>query len=56
MRAKPIAVPAGKPPNRVVFALALLVRVGSGRHTRQKRLADKNRQDLAERVRESGEW
>jgi hypothetical protein len=56
MRAKPISVPGSKPRNRVVFALALLVRAGSGRHTQHKRLADKERKDLAERVRESGEW
>ena len=56
MNAKPIAVPGRKPRNRVVIALALLVRAGSGRHSPVKRPADKERKDLADRVRESGEW
>ncbi|MBQ0917008.1 hypothetical protein KBW71_00910 [Hydrogenophaga aromaticivorans] len=56
MRAKTIALPAIKPRNRVVIALALLARVGSGRHASVKRNSDKNRKDLADRVRECGEW
>jgi len=56
MRAKPIAMPVVKPRNRVVIALALLARVGSGRHSSVKRSSDKHRKDLADRVRECGEW
>lgn len=56
MRTQPIALPAAKPRNRVVIALALLARAGSGRHTQDKRRKDKARKDLADRVRELGEW
>jgi hypothetical protein len=56
MRAKPVAMPVVKPRNRVVIALALLARVGSGRHSSVKRSSAKNQKDLADRVRECGEW
>jgi hypothetical protein len=58
MRAKPIAMPVVKPRNRVVIALALLARVGSGRGrpSTVKRSSAKNHKDLADRVRECGEW
>lgn len=56
MRSKIAALPAIAPRNRVVLALTRLAKRGSGRHQPVKRPKDKDRMDLAERVRESGEW
>jgi hypothetical protein len=53
---KPISLPALKPRNPVLIALARSVRLGSGRHTSHKRTANKDRKELDERVRESGQW
>lgn len=55
MRRK-ISIPASKPRNRVVLALAPLALSSSGRHTRAKRQKDHDRKDLDQRVREVGEW
>lgn len=49
-------IPASKPRNRVVIALALLARIGSGRHATRKRQKARDQHDLAQRVREVGEW
>lgn len=56
MRSKTVALPATAPRNRVVLALARLARRGSGRHQAVKRQKERDRQDLADRVRETGEW
>jgi hypothetical protein len=56
MRSKILALPSVTPRNRVVLALARLARRGSGRHQPNKRQQDRDRQDLAVRVRECGEW
>lgn len=56
MRIKIVALPVAAPRNRVVLALTRLVRRGDGRHQSIKRQRDRDRQDLAARVRESGEW
>lgn len=55
MRRK-ISLPASTPRNRVVIALALLARAGSGRHQPNKRQKDQDRKDLDQRVRDVGEW
>lgn len=55
MRRK-ISLPASTPRNRVVIALALLTRMGSGRHQSTKRQKDRERKDLDQRVRDVGEW
>lgn len=55
MRRK-ISVPACTPRNRVVIALALLARMGSGRHQPNKRQKARDRKDLDQRVRDVGEW
>lgn len=56
MRPFTIALPARKPRNPVARALALSPRSGSGRHTVGRRNKDRDRRDLDQRVRESGEW
>ena len=58
MRKSIISVPAHKPRNSVVHALIAKIRVGSGRHTpvRDKRKQARDDNDLAQRVRELGEW
>ena len=58
MRKSIISVPAHKPRNSVVRALIAKIRVGSGRHTpvRDKRKQARDDNDLAQRVRELGEW
>lgn len=56
MRSKIVALPAAAPRIRVVLALTRLVRRSGGRHQVIKRQRDRERQDLADRVRESGEW
>ena len=56
MHVRRIALPAITPRNRVVIALALLARKGSGKHTSATRRKDADRRDLDQRVRECGEW
>ena len=58
MQKTAISVPAHKPRNSVVRALIAKIRVGSGRHTpvRDKRKQARDDNDLAQRVRELGEW
>ena len=56
MRNKPVSIPRQKPRNRVVLALSMLLSRGSGRHASTKRPQDAARRDLAQRVRELGEW
>lgn len=58
MRKTHMSVPAPKPRNGVVRALIARIRHGSGRHThaRKKRVANSDDSDLAQRVREVGEW
>lgn len=56
MRSKTVAQPTAAPRNRVVLALVRLARRGNGRHQSIKRQQARDRQDLAARVRESGEW
>ena len=53
-----ISVPAHKPRNSVVRALIAKIRAGSGRHlpARQKRQQAIDDNDLAQRVRDIGEW
>ena len=53
-----ISVPAHKPRNSVVRALIATIRLGSGRHARvrDKRKQAKDDNDLAQRVRDVGEW
>ena len=53
-----ISVPAHKPRNSVVRALIAKIRQGSGVHTlaRDKRKQSRDDNDLAQRVRDVGEW
>lgn len=58
MRKTTITVPARKPRNAVVRALIAKLRPGAGRHTTEhaKRQKTTDDNDLAQRVREVGEW
>ena len=58
MRKSIISVPAHKPRNSVVRALIGKIRLGSGRHVlvRDKRKQARDDNDLAQRVRDLGEW
>ena len=58
MRKTTVSVTVQKPRNSVVLALISKIRLGSGRHShaRLKRASDKDDLDLAQRVRETGEW
>lgn len=58
MRNTVVSVPAHKPRNSVVRALIAKIRQGSGRHAlvRDKRKQAKDDNDLAQRVRDVGEW
>jgi hypothetical protein len=58
MRKTVISVPAHKPRNSVVRVLIATIRQGSGRHAllRDKRKQAKDDNDLAQRVRDVGEW
>lgn len=58
MRKTTISVRAHRPRNSVVRALIAKIRFGSGRHARarDKRKQDTNDTDLAQRVRDVGEW
>lgn len=58
MRKTKLSVPVRKPRNGVVRALIEKIRSGSGRHThaRDKRSANTDDSDLAQRVRDVGEW
>jgi hypothetical protein len=53
-----ISVPAYRPRNGVVRALIAKIRVGAGRHAiaRAKRKQNTDDNDLAQRVRDVGEW
>ena len=53
-----ISVPVHKPRNNVVRALIAKIRQGSGVHTlvRDKRKQARDDNDLAQRVRDVGEW
>lgn len=58
MRKTSVSVPVQKPRNGVVRALIEKIRLGSGRHShaRLKRFKTTDDFDLAQRVREVGEW
>lgn len=58
MRKKSSFLPASKPRNKIVRALVERFRIGAGRHTpaRDKRSQNIDSTDLAQRVREVGEW
>jgi hypothetical protein len=49
-------IPASVPRNKVVRALIRLTRMGAGLHKSKKRVAAHDQTDLAQRVREVGEW
>lgn len=58
MRKTAIAIPATKPRNSVVRALVQKLCIGAGRHqnSHHKRTKTTETKDLAQRVREVGEW
>lgn len=58
MRKRAVSVPVQKPRNAVVRALISRIRLGAGRHrhVQNKRKANIDDTDLAQRVREVGEW
>ncbi|UUZ66576.1 hypothetical protein LP417_34085 (plasmid) [Polaromonas sp. P1-6] len=58
MRKASIALPASKPRNGVVRALISKLGGGAGRHMRDhhKRQKTTDNKDLAQRVRDVGEW
>lgn len=58
MRKTTISVPAHRPRNGVVRALIAKIRMGTGRHARarDKRKQNTDDTDLAQRVRDVGEW
>lgn len=58
MRKESFPVPVRKPRSGVVRALISYLRPGAGRHpaTHLKRIQSTDDSDLAQRVRETGEW
>lgn len=58
MRKTAIAIPAAKPRNSVVRSLVQKLCTGAGRHqnSHHKRTKTTNDKDLAQRVRDVGEW